>query len=216
MNIIIIPGFMGHPDEITFADLTQQLTTSGHTVTKIAWPHFPENLDNYSFSETITHARHVITKLSSHDLIILGFSMGGIIATVLAAEFTPRKLGLIVSPYQAGTKDDLAGKYSDWQKRGYRLVVSSKFGELKVPFSFIDDAQQYNALDVIGDVRCPVLCVVGEQDTKVSPAVTRQLFAKANQPKQWIAIPGMEHKYQYQPEMLARVNKVITEFIGLR
>lgn len=214
MNIVIIPGFMGHPDEVTFQELSKELEAKGHRVTKLAWPHFPDDMARYSFSETIAHARSVISPLPKDDLVLLGFSMGGIIATLLAAEFKPKKLGLIVSPYQAGSGDDLAGKYKEWQTTGWRLAKSSRYGELQVPFSFIEDARKYNALDYIQDIHCPTLFVVCEKDGNVPNVATRKLYDGANEPKEWHLIEGAEHKYQYQPEKLKQVNDIIVGFIG--
>lgn len=213
MNVVIVPGFMGHPNEITFQALGNTLESKGCSVTKIAWPYFPDNLAKYSFNETITHARKIFSKLPNDDLALLGFSMGGIIAALLATEFKPQKLGLIASPYQAGSEDDLAGKYKEWKELGRREVTSSRFGKLEIPFSFIEDAQKYNALDYMKRIQCPVLFVVGEEDDKVPMATTRKLFEKAHEPKSWHQIPGMEHKYQYQPEMLNQVNRIIVSSI---
>lgn len=213
MNIVIIPGFTGHPEETTFQDLGNTLTTNSHKVIKIGWPHFPQELDKYNFTNTINHVRRILDGVDKDNLAILGFSMGGIIATTLAAEFKPKKLGLIVSPYQAGTEDDLAGKYKEWKEAGYRELTSSKYGKLKIPFSFIEDAQKYNALEIIHQVSCPTLFIAGESDTKVPVNVSKKLFDAANEPKEWHQVPHMEHKYQYQPEILKKVNEIITLFI---
>ncbi len=215
MNVFITPGFLGHPGETIFKDLQTTLEGKGHYVIELAWPHFADDLQKYSFSETIAYARTVIADLGTQDLAVLGFSMGGIIATVLAAEFNPARLGLIVSPYHVGKEEDLAGKYTSWQQKGYRDVTSSVHGELHIPFSFVEDAQKYNALDYIAEVHCPVLFVVGELDDKNPPSGTRALFDKANEPKSWHEIPGMQHRYQYQSkEMLDIVNDLVVNFIG--
>ena len=214
MTVIIIPGFTGYPEEVTFKGLDKILSQQSHAVVKIAWPYFPKELDKYCFTNTITYVRNKLERMKSDDLIILGFSMGGIIATMLATEFLVKKLGLIVSPYQAGSEDDLGGKYRDWKKTGYRIVNSSKFGALNIPFSFIEDARKYNALQLISQVSCPKLFIAGERDMKIPLKVSKKLFDLANEPKEWHQIPGMEHKYQYQPEMLDIVNKIIINFIG--
>jgi esterase/lipase len=215
MTILIIPGLIGHPGEVTFRQLGETLESEGHDVIKLAWPHLPDNLAKYSFTETIAAARQILTKLDPREVVILGFSMGGVIAAKLASEFQPAKLGLIVSPYQAGTEDDLAGKYKEWGETGYRELTSSVYGVLNIPFSFIEDAQKYNALDYIQNVVCPVLFIAGEKDDKVSPNATKKLFDAANEPKDWHLLPGMEHRYQYQSEeMLAEVNRLIVEFIN--
>lgn len=213
MHIIIIPGFLGFPEETLYQGIDEPFTSKGHKVSKIGWPHFPDDLSKYNFTNTLTHARSIIDENPKDDLVILGFSMGGIIATVLATEYKPKLLGLIITPYQAGTGDDLAGKYKEWQETGYREITSSKYGVLIIPFSFIADAQKYNALELISEITCPTLFVAGEKDTKVPPELCRKLFDNANEPKEWHLVPGMEHKYKYQPEILPKVNEFIINFI---
>lgn len=213
MNIVFIPGFVDSPEGSSFPDLEKLLVDKGHTVIKIAWPSFPNELDKYSITSTLNYVRSVLKDINPKEMIILGFSMGGIIATILAKEFKPKKLGLIVSPYQAGTDDDLEGKYKEWKKMGYRVLTTKKFGELKIPFSFIEDARRYNALDIISQVTCPKLFIVAENDDKVSREASTKLYEKACEIKEWCLIPGMEHKYQYQPEMLKKVNEILLEFV---
>jgi len=212
MNIVIIPGFIGYPEDKSCQDIKNVLTNEGHTVNIIAWPYFPYQLDKYGFTSMLAHARKEISKMNNEGLVILGISMGGIIATILADEFKPKKLVLLVSPYQAGTEDDLASKYNDWQINGYREIKSSKYGGLKIPFSFIEDARHYNALDYIQNIRCPVLFIAGEKDKNVPYFATHKLFEKTNEPKQWYLIPGMEHKFQYQTGMSEKVGGIITDF----
>ncbi|GAB4149256.1 MAG: hypothetical protein OHK0017_13010 [Patescibacteria group bacterium] len=214
MNIVIIPGFTGYPEEKTFEDLDVELTVAGHNIIKIAWPYFPEDLRKYSLSETLQYTRSVVSELDPHQTVILGFSMGGIVACFVAKEFKPKKLGLIVTPSQAGSADDLSGKYKNWMDNGYRDLTSSKFGKLRIPFSFIQDAQQYNVLDVISEINCPVMFIAGEDDSRVPVEICRRIYDKANHPKFWHEISKMEHKYQYQTEKLVAVNRIIQQFIG--
>ncbi len=137
MNVIIIPGFTSATDNISFRDLSEELSAKGYSVIKVAWPFLPENLNKYNFTNTINYASEVVSKLGNSDITLLGFSMGGIIATKLATLFPTKRLGLIVSPYQAGSEDDLAGKYKEWKDLGYRVVNSSKYGDLRIPFSYL-------------------------------------------------------------------------------
>ncbi len=213
MNIVIIPGFLGYPEEKTFEELELQLTRLGHKVIKIAWPNFPNNLENYCFTQTIEYSSKILNHLVMQDTIILGFSMGGVIACHLANIFSPKKLGFVVSPYQAGSEDDLEGEYKSWKELGYRDITSSRFGDLKIPFSFIEDARKYNGLTIVPNIKCPILFIVGQRDEKVPVSVTRKLYEKANDPKVWHEIPDMEHKYQYQSEILPKVNKIVIEFV---
>ncbi len=215
VNILIIPGFVGYPEEKTFEDLEKILTIKGHSVIKYAWPHLPNDLENYNLTETINYISTSLKHLNPKDTIMLGFSMGGIIACHLAKEFQPRKVGLIVTPYQAGSAEDLSGKYKEWKETGYRILPHSKYGSLRIPYSFIEDAQNYNALETISEIKCPILFIVGEKDDKIPTKVTMKLYNKANHPKEWHLISGMEHKYQYQPEILVKVNELIVNFIDI-
>lgn len=213
-TVILIPGFGEYPETKTFIDLKILLEQAGFPVTILAWPYYPDDLDRYSFTETLLFARELLNKLQkAHTPFILhGNSMGGIIATILAAEFSTVKLSLTVTPYQAGTDDDLAGKYKEWKETGTRAFTSSKYGTLQIPFSFIEDARKYNALDVINKVTCPILFIAGTEDKSVPWTTTRQLYDKAITAKEWKLIDGMEHRFQYQPEILKEVNQLLMNF----
>ncbi len=214
-NVILIPGFGEYPETKTFQTLAEQLKSANYNVTTLAWPHYPENLADYSISATLEAGRTLLSRLhiSGEKYILHANSMGGIIAIILAAEFHPEKVSLTVSPFQAGTNDDLAGKYKEWKETGYRTFTSSKYGELQIPFTFIEDARQYNALDYIKRVTCPISFIAGELDQNVPWTSTRRLYDQANEPKNWHLIEGMEHRFQYQEEKLQLVNELIINFI---
>jgi len=113
MKVIIIPGFTSYPENGTYKDLLIKLKSQGHEAFVLPWPYFfPDQLDKYCLTATLQSAREALGKINE-PFVILGYSMGGIIATQLAAEFPPSKFGLIVSPYAAGKEDDLAGKLNE-------------------------------------------------------------------------------------------------------
>ncbi|MCC7304140.1 alpha/beta fold hydrolase [bacterium] len=215
-TIILIPGFGEYVETPTFKDLKVELEGQGYSVIIPAWPHYPDDLDKYSMTETLHSLREQIKELQAQgkQLILHGNSMGGILAILLAKEFSPLKLSLTVTPYQAGTDDDLAGKYKDWKESGFREFTSSRYGTLKIPFSFIEDARQYNALDHIADIKCPILFIAGEKDTNVPWTTVKKLHDKATEPKEWHVIEGAEHRFQHQEEKLKEVNEIIVDFIS--
>lgn len=99
MKILIIPGLLGHPEEKIFQELGKRLEANGHSIIKLKWPYFPEDLAKYSMTETIAYVKTLRGSQNGDDFVILGFSMGGVVATEIAVSLLPRKLGLIVSPY---------------------------------------------------------------------------------------------------------------------
>jgi len=64
---------------------------------------------------------------------------------------------------------------------------------LKIPFSFIEDAQKYNALDYINKISCPKLFIAGDNDETIPWQVSRKLYDSAVEPKEWHLISGMVH-----------------------
>ena len=71
MNIVIIPGFTGYPEEKTFIDLEADLVGKGHQVIKIAWPNFPNNLKDYNFTSTIEHIETILKEFDMKETITL-------------------------------------------------------------------------------------------------------------------------------------------------
>jgi alpha-beta hydrolase superfamily lysophospholipase len=55
---------------------------------------------------------------------------------------------------------------------------------------------------------------VGDEDRTVPNTVTQILFDKANEPKEFIVIKGLRHKYKNQEGMVEKVNKEVVEFLG--
>jgi pimeloyl-ACP methyl ester carboxylesterase len=170
-------------------------------------------MSKYSITETLKYVDTILANLEMSETVLIGHSMGGVIATYMAKKHKPQKLCYLVSTSQVGTEEDLAGKYKEWKELGYRDVQSKKFGLIRIPFSFIQDAQKYNALDIIADLDMPKLFIVAGNDDKVPLHLSLKLFHSAKEPKSWHLIDGMEHKYQYQDGMIDVVNNLIIKFL---
>lgn len=52
---------------------------------------------------------------------------------------------------------------------------------------------RYASIERIGGVRAPLLVIVGEKDRIVPPALSRQLFEAAPEPRHWLEIAGADH-----------------------
>lgn len=106
-----------------------------------------------------------------HDIIIHGFSLGSGVATHLAREVSARAL-ILEAPF-TGVDDVAATHFSPLA----RVLIRDSF----------------RSRDWIGDVRMPVLIVHGDRDTVVPYAQGQSLYALANEPKQFVTIPGSDH-----------------------
>lgn len=113
----------------------------------------------------------VKTERSESDLVLMGRSLGGAVAIQLARELPPR--GLIVESSFASLKDVARHHYP-----ALAWVVSSN---------------TLNSQAAIGQYRGPLLMSHGDADRIIPYSSGVKLFEAANEPKQWMTIPGGRH-----------------------
>lgn len=107
---------------------------------------------------------------TASDIVIDGYSLGSGPAVHLASERPARAL-ILEAPYTG--VDDVA-----------RGVVG--------PFSALV-FDRFASRAVVGKVHMPVLVVHGDRDSVVPFAQGQRLYALANEPKQFVAMPGSTH-----------------------
>ena len=117
-------------------------------------------------------------------VVVLGQSLGAAIAITALAD----------SPY----RDKVRGLVADSSFTSLRAITREKLAHfwltwpLQWPLSFtVSDALR--PIDAIPEIHVPVLIVGGEDDPVVPFHHSQELFAKANQPKTFWAIPGIPH-----------------------
>jgi uncharacterized protein len=123
------------------------------------------------------------------DIVIHGFSLGSGPAVKLASERPARAL-ILEAPFTG--VDDVAA--------GFVTPIAA---------ALVRDS--YRSRDWIGDVHMPVLIVHGDRDTVIPFAQGERLYALANDPKQFVRMPGSDHAtlvrdgiYQHIAAFLAR------------
>jgi fermentation-respiration switch protein FrsA (DUF1100 family) len=117
-------------------------------------------------------------------IVLMGESLGSGVATQIAARREAAAL-VLDSPY-----DSLLD------------VASSHFTIFPVGLVLRDT---YRSDEVIGAVHVPVLMAHGDADPVISFASAQRLFARANEPKQFIPVVGGGHLVLGLPEALPRV-----------
>ncbi len=109
------------------------------------------------------------------NMIYFGRSLGAAVALQLAVEEPPA--GLVME-----------SAFTSVAALGWRLqpLTYALFGWWTI-------SSRYDNLAKIGQLRCPLLLFQGDRDRIVSPAMARQLFSAAPQPKTLYLIPGAGH-----------------------
>ena len=107
------------------------------------------------------------------EIIIFGRSLGGAIAAWLARDHTPK--ALIIESTFTSVRDIGAEQYPYLPVR-----LLSRF--------------DYNAMDYLRQVNCPVLIVHSRDDEMVSFSHGRRLFEAVNEPKEFLEITGTHNE----------------------
>jgi len=113
----------------------------------------------------LTEAR----KLNPRDIVVLGESLGGGVATWLAAKYPPRAL-VLASTFTS--VPDLGAQIYPWLP--VRLLARI----------------EYDSLHRIGQIQAPVLIAHSRDDDVIPFAHGQALFAAAREPKQFLELAG--------------------------
>lgn len=215
MKLVIVPGFLGFAEEPHHIDLierSKEVGVDGIVVESEELSHL--NLDNYLLSRHLDKVNNILDNYIAEQVVLIGVSLGGVVATMASlGRENVVKLACIVSPYQFANGDDMEPKLDEWRIQGSFTFTSSKYGQLDVPYNFVEDACRFDARDVISEVKCPKLFLAGSLDVRVPPNLTLELSDKATQPKTFKIIDGMRHDYKNQPEFTKLVNDNLLDFM---
>ncbi|MFZ5672155.1 MAG: alpha/beta hydrolase [Pseudomonadota bacterium] len=120
--------------------------------------------------------------VNSEAIMLVGESLGSGVAVQLAAE---RRVGAVAleAPYYSAA--DIAASLYWW---------------LPVHWLMKD---RFDSFAYIGKVHAPLLVIHGDEDHVIPIGEGRKLFAKANEPKQMVVVPGATHGAIFSPDTWA-------------
>lgn len=227
---VLCPGFLDTKDYAHLETLGRDLAEHGYTAVRFdptgTWES-SNSLDQYTLSQYLQDVRSVIDYASQRkaytNVCIAGHSIGGLVSILYAAK-EPRIATVvsIMSPYAyvRPNREDERGETSNWAKSGFHhserdVVRSKEIRKFDVPYSFVRDSRQYNALDAIGHIHVPVLLIGGEKDEHVPPEYMNMLYERANSPKKIAILGNADHNYRFHPDKIQRVNQEILTFLKI-
>lgn len=120
--------------------------------------------------------------VNSAAIMLVGESLGSGVAVQLAAE---RRVGAVAleAPYYSAAD-----------------IAASAYWWLPVHWLMKD---RFDSFAYIGKVHAPLLVIHGDEDHVIPIAEGRKLFAKANEPKQMVVVPGGTHGTIFSPDTWA-------------
>jgi uncharacterized protein len=149
-------------------------------------------------------------ELDPRRIALLGFSIGGTTATLVAAS-DPRVRALIASPVWTSLEDEVRSK------SGRLAMLTAPPALFALRRSGID-VDALRPIDHVGEIAPrPLLLIAGKMDRDTPAAVTQRMFDAARAPKTLWMVPGADHGEYLQAapaEYEARVVAFLDEALG--
>lgn len=167
--------------------------------------------DDIHYKDWIARAEKVMLEVQKKNrpIILLGFSMGGVIASYLASIF-PVKMLILCAP---------AFQYLDLPKitaQGVKLIKNfgkgaEKTVDAKRTRAFTEIVSNYKAS--IDQVDCPVLFIHGTNDEIIPVESSRDAYKNLEGKKRMILLEGAKHRFLYDGIMEKTAFTIIEQAI---
>jgi|WetSurMetagenome_2_1015567.scaffolds.fasta_scaffold03444_10 uncharacterized protein len=223
--IILLHGFTGYKEEAHLQELAKTLAQNGFVAIRFDCSGSGESdgtlEKDYLMSNYLEDIECVYSYLRNYEFVdknnigIAGHSMGAMLSIIFASAHPEIKACVGISPLTTMILGNgIKAALERWQELGWLYRQLSNNGKhIKIPFSFIQDAEKFNVLDFVGELHCPLAVVIGLADDVVDPDNSRKIFEAANERKEWIEIEKVGHDYEKYPELIKIVNDKILDFI---
>lgn len=218
--VILLHGFLGDKDLASFESMARQLCANNIVAIRFDASGFNESegtvendyrLTNYKADlGSVYKYLKLQSFVDSRRVGLCGQSMGGLLAVVFASQHPEIKaIGVISSPVKMNVLKIPKIKGEKFFDR-----ESFKFGTVKIPYEFVDDAEQYDAVKSVPKVKGKLLFVWGTDDKVVPWQETKKIFEAGHEPKEFFEVASMGHKYYREgpPEIMGIVDEKVVEF----
>ena len=157
-------------------------------------------IEQMTITDLIKDAECVLT--TTGPSILIGSSLGGLVAAWVAAQHSELVLGLLMIAPALGFMQRMATH----ERKGPLILVESQWTKIQVHENALVDAARYDESRLPGAILARTLIVHGELDETVPNQVSRDFFAR---------IPHSNKRLWIVPHGDHRLNAFIGEIIAL-
>jgi pimeloyl-ACP methyl ester carboxylesterase len=181
----------------------------------------PGGIELYTMSNYLKAVHEVIEYYGHKATFVMGHSRGGSIAMLAAITHPAVQSFAAVMSWASFSPQDHGG-YPDeeWRALGYKKIRRAlpvgndiQRREFELPYSFLEDQMKYSMLADLQKLVKPKLFFAGSQDTVVLPAVVKQAYESAAEPKKLVRL-DTEHDYRLNPGIIRHVNDEIRAWLS--
>ncbi len=215
-TIVVVHGFAGNPREID--PLLVKLQEYGYTVIcpLLAGHENRKSLKTVNYQDWIESVEKELTKLDPPGkLILIGFSMGGLICIHLASKYKVDYLITVNTPvYFWNVKRIILNLVNDFRTRDFRSLRYYWNSSTKTPLKALLNFTMLlkNTKPLFSKINVPVLILQGKLDDTAHPASAAYLIKKvATSDKKMIYYKKSGHQIFYGQEKDKVVNDIMEQ-----
>lgn len=165
--------------------------------------------------DDIVQAFNYLKEAGYTKIGLIGSSFGGL-SSIVAAEYLPDLKFLVLKSPVSNWRENIWSvdikNIDGWKKMGFRIYSNKDGKELKLNYSFYENAIKYNGYEIAPKITLPVCIIHGDKDTTVPIAQSQkisQLFPNCTLK----IIVGADHRYtEHKQEMTAEMVDFITAY----
>lgn len=177
----------------------------------------PGGIELYTMTNYLKAMHELIELLGNKPTVLVGHSRGGSMA-MLGGTTIPQVTHFIAvmsrpSSSIPGDEKEYMAKGKNFSYRDTTPNNSENQVRFDLPFSYFEDAAQYNMNEDLKSCDKPKLFFYGTQDALITPDSVKEMYDYAAEPK-YIHELNSEHDYRKHPEIIDEVNSVIGEFLA--
>jgi carboxylesterase len=191
---VLIHGFGGDISELEYLEkyLSNEKIFDVHTIALAGHGGTQNELFNTNQYDWICSATTKIDELSYKysNIIVIGFSMGGLIGAQLAAEKLIDTLILINTPFYVGNIQKIIEDMLNFDIDRYTLAISKT--SIKSCFDFFKILE--NTKKILNKVECPTLIIQCSEDETVLPKSADEIEKLINGPVELKKYSGGRHQ----------------------
>ncbi|MFI5240910.1 MAG: alpha/beta hydrolase [Microgenomates group bacterium] len=214
---LLLPGYLDSPDYLHMKVLEKGLQELGYIVEILdacnLWK--TGDVKSYTITNYIQQIRETIRSYKEdnpEEVILVGHSNGGftsIVAAVRIPEVT-KVVALCPPPNKEGSEH----KWVNGVRISERDLPDdpSQSREFAVPYSHIEDALKYSAIEDVKKIHKPLMIFIALDDIVVLPEWTEGIVANANNPYV-VRQEGMGHDFRKSKEQCEIVMKEVEKFL---
>ncbi len=217
--VLVLPGRLDTKDYPHMRGHVDFLASKGYYAVSFDPPgtwESPGGIELYTMTNYLKAIRELIELYGNRPTVLLGHSRGGSMAMLGGTTISQVTHYVAVMPRPSS---DVPGDQKEYMDKGKNFSYrdsppndSENQVRFDLPFSYFEDAAQYDMAEDLSTCSKPKLFFYGTHDEIVTPEMVRQIYDKSAEPKQIHELQS-DHDYRRHPVIIDEVNAVIGEFL---